>query len=41
MSTRVMYTPGKLIQARKRLWRVDAQEEDVLHVTAVDAALEY
>jgi superfamily II DNA or RNA helicase len=40
MSTTTLFTPGKLIQARKRLWRVDAQKQDVLHVTAVDAAEE-
>ncbi|MEA3350501.1 MAG: helicase-related protein, partial [Chloroflexota bacterium] len=37
MTTEV-YTPGKLIQARKRLWRVDSQKGDVIHATAVDAA---
>lgn len=31
-----LYTPGTLIQARRRLWRVDAQDDKVLYVTAVD-----
>ncbi|MCP4428354.1 MAG: DEAD/DEAH box helicase, partial [Chloroflexi bacterium] len=35
-----IYSAGTLIQARKRLWRVDAQEKQVLHVTAIDAAEE-
>ena len=35
-----IYTPGTLIEARRRLWRVDGQEENILHVTAVDDAQE-
>jgi ERCC4-related helicase len=35
-----LYPPGTLVQARKRLWRVDSQESNILRVTAVDAAEE-
>lgn len=35
-----VYTPGTLIQARRRLWRVDSQDGDVLFLTAVDDAQE-
>ena len=33
-----LYSPGTLVQARRRLWRVDAQDGNVLYVTAVDEA---
>lgn len=33
-----IYSPGTLIQARQRLWRVDAQEGEILYLTAVDEA---
>lgn len=33
-----LYTPGTLVQARRRLWRVDAQDGDTLFLTAVDEA---
>ena len=32
------YSPGEIIEARKRLWRVDGQDENVLHATAINAA---
>lgn len=31
-----LYQPGTLVNSRKRLWRVDSQEDNVLHVTAVN-----
>jgi ERCC4-related helicase len=31
-----LYTPGTLVQARQRLWRVDGQEGKTLYLTAVD-----
>ena len=31
-----VYQPGTLIQARRRLWRVDGQDGNVLYATAVD-----
>ena len=31
-----LFTPGSLVQARRRLWRVDAQDGDVLYLTAID-----
>ena len=31
-----LYQPGTLVKARKRLWRVDSQEANILHVTAVN-----
>ena len=34
------FSPGTLINSRRRLWRVDAQKGKVLHVTAVDDAQE-
>ncbi|MFO8145168.1 MAG: helicase-related protein [Candidatus Syntrophosphaera sp.] len=33
-----LFSPGKIIEARKRLWRVDSQDKNILHVTALDAA---
>lgn len=30
------YQPGTLVNSRRRLWRVDYQDEDILYVTAVD-----
>ena len=30
------FHPGTLVRSRKRLWRVDYQENNTLHVTAVD-----
>lgn len=35
-----LYSAGTLIEARRRLWRVDAQEGETVHVTAVDDAQE-
>jgi ERCC4-related helicase len=34
------FSPGTLINSRRRLWRVDAQDGQVLYVTAVDDAQE-
>jgi SNF2 family DNA or RNA helicase len=34
------FSPGTLINSRRRLWRVDGQDGKVLHVTAVDDAQE-
>jgi len=33
-----VFTPGTLVQARRRLWRVDGQDGDVLYLTAIDEA---
>jgi hypothetical protein len=33
-----IFSPGTLVHARRRLWRVDAQDGDVLFLTAVDEA---
>jgi superfamily II DNA or RNA helicase len=33
-----VYTPGTLVLARQRLWRVDGQEGEILYLTAVDEA---
>ncbi len=35
------FQPGTLIKCRKRLWRVDSQEENILHVTAVDESTKH
>jgi superfamily II DNA or RNA helicase len=32
------FSPGTLVQARRRLWRVDAQDYDVIYLTALDEA---
>lgn len=31
-----VYNPGMLVQARRRLWRVDGQQDSILFLTAVD-----
>lgn len=33
-----LFPPGTLVKARRRLWRVDAQDGDILYLTAVDEA---
>ncbi|HMN15289.1 MAG TPA: DEAD/DEAH box helicase, partial [Bellilinea sp.] len=33
-----IYSPGTLVHARRRLWRVDGQDDDILYLTAVDEA---
>jgi len=32
----MLYKAGSLINARERLWRVDMQEGNLLHVSALD-----
>lgn len=36
MTTSTTYSPGSVISARQRLWRVDAQVQQVLTATAID-----
>jgi hypothetical protein len=36
MTTPTAFAPGNVIQARRRLWRVDARQGDVLTATAID-----
>ena len=31
-----IYNPGMLVQARRRLWRVDSQQDSILYLTALD-----
>ena len=33
---RASFSPGTLVNCRQRLWRVDYQEKEILHLTAVD-----
>lgn len=36
MTQTISLAPGNVIQARRRLWRVDARQGDVLTATAID-----
>ena len=36
VDNRASFSPGTLVNCRRRLWRVDYQDKEILHLTAVD-----